>query len=154
MPARRGMKEMTTRRRSESSERKVSYSQWQIGPFPAADACEVVRDDDTALYAVPEDKRDRAGRSESVRDEIGFRSPVSYSSPVNRADNSWMRERAFELEMEFVCSSSVVVVAIASPALLSCCFACVSVWDEEGGDTPGIWGGKSIYGGSYGSSPA
>lgn len=75
----------------------------------------MVRDEDTALYAVPEDRRDRAGRSESARDEIGFGSPVSESSLIKRVDNRWMRERALEMDSrrEFVCSSFVVVVVMA-----------------------------------------
>lgn len=146
-PAISGMKERTTSRRSGSDERKVSYSQLQSGSSPEPENGEDVREDETASYAVREDRRDCAGESESARDEIGLVSSDSGSGLGKSDDKRWIRERALEIDSHQECIGSLL--------LLLAVVAVVVLWlllrweeeevvEEEEGDPPEMWWRKSI----------
>lgn len=108
MEDKRGIKESTTRRRSVSEERKVSYSQLQSGSSPAPEEGEE-REEEIEKYAPGERRRDRAGRSESARAEREA-SVVESSEEGRREERRWMRERALEMDSHQECMGSLLLI--------------------------------------------
>lgn len=119
-----------------------------------------------------EERRERAGASESARDEIGFGSSESGSGTGKSVDKRWMRDRALEMDSHHECIGSLllllvvllslVVVMAVLPLWFWWCwlpFRWLGFWEEEEvveeeeGDPPGMWWRKSIFESSCDSSP-
>lgn len=124
------------------------------------------------MYAVREERSERAGASESARDEIGFGSSESGSGPGKSVDKRWMRDRALEMDSHHECIGSllllllvvvVVVVMAVVPLWFRWCWLPLrwlgfweeeEVVEEEEGDPPGMWWRKSMVGSGSDSSLA
>lgn len=115
MPERRGRYERTTRRRCGSVERNVSYSHWQRGSDPDPESGDD-REAEMAEYATGEERRERAGRSESARVIRG-----SQEEKGRMVARAWMRERALDMDSHQECIGS-------------------SVGAAERGGVEGLWG--------------